>query len=147
MAKIIEEEGNRFSDPDDFNTQVREYIKVKATMEIMEARQKELREKLFSQLDAAGEEDDKGNIQLVLDSEIDGVLRLEKQRRASRKLNELKADEIIEANGLGDEVYEMKRVINEDALMAAFYEEKISEAELDEMFPVNVTWALRTLKK
>jgi hypothetical protein len=147
MAKIIEEEGGRFSDPDDFNTQVREYIKVKATMEIMEARQKELREKLFSQIDSVGEEDDKGNLQLVLDAEIDGVLRLEKQRRASRKLNELKADEIIEANNLGDEVYEMKRVINEDALMAAFYEEKISEAELDEMFPVNVTWALRTLKK
>ncbi|CAB4128551.1 hypothetical protein UFOVP223_120 [uncultured Caudovirales phage] len=147
MVNIIDEEGTRFSDPNDFNAQVREYAKVKATMEIMEARQKELREKLFAQIDSVGEEDDKGNIQLALDSEIEGIVRLEKQRRATRKLNELKADEIIEANGIGDEVYEMKRVINEDALMAAFYEEKISEAELDEMFPVNVTWALRTLKK
>jgi hypothetical protein len=31
--------------------------------------------------------------------------------------------------------------------MAAYYEEKLTEDELDRMFPVNVTWALRTLKK
>jgi hypothetical protein len=31
--------------------------------------------------------------------------------------------------------------------MAAFYENKITEDELDQMFPASVTWALRTLKK
>jgi hypothetical protein len=31
--------------------------------------------------------------------------------------------------------------------MAAYYEGTITEDELDEMFPVNITWALRTAKK
>lgn len=147
MAKIIEEEGSRFLDPESLEAQVREYAKLKASMEILETRSKELREKLFGQLDLEGYEDDKGNIQLDLPTAIDGIVRLEKQRRVSRKLNELVADDIIEQVGIADEVYEMKRVINEDALMAAFYEDKLTEEQLDQMFPPNVIWALRTLKK
>ena len=146
MANVIPEEVSRFSDPNDFSTQVREFVKLKATMDILEARQKELREKLFEQLDLNGEEDSKGNIQLDLGFDAEGIVRLEKQRRTTRKLNELAADAIIEEAGIGLEVYEMKRVINEDALMAAYYEGKVTEEQLDSMFPVTVTWALRTLK-
>ena len=147
MVKRIEEEELRISDPDDLNTQIREYAQVKATLEMMEARAKELREKLFTQLDTQGYEDEKCNFQLELETSVEGIVRIEKQRRVTRKLNEPKAEEIIEANGLSDEVFELKRVVNEDALMAAFYENKITEDELDQMFPASVTWALRTLKK
>jgi hypothetical protein len=147
MAKIIEEEVGRFLDPESLEAQAREYFKVKASMDILESRSKELRESLFGFMEQGGYEDEKGNIQLDFPAPIDGFVRLEKQRRVTRKLNELVADEIIEEAGLADEVYEMKRVINEDALMAAFYEGKITEEQLDEMFPPNVVWALRTLKK
>jgi hypothetical protein len=147
MARVIDEGATRFSDPNDFESQVREYAKLKASMDILETRQKELREKLFTVLDSDGFEDDKGNLQFELSVAIEGIVRLEKQRRTSRKLNELVADEIIESASLSDEVYEMKRVINEDALMAAYYEGKLTEEQLDEMFPTTVTWALRTLKK
>lgn len=147
MAKIIEEEVSRFEDPETLNAQVREYAKVKASMEVLEARSKQLREKLFEHLDTEGFEDDKGNILIELPSSIDGIARIEKQRRATRKLDELTADTILEQLGLSDEVYELKRVINEDALMGAFYEGKITEEQLDEMFPVHVVWALRTVKK
>lgn len=147
MAQVAPEEPREFANPDDLSTQVREYVRLKASIASMEARSKEIHAKLMSELDQDGEEDDKGNIQLDLDSEIEGVVRLEKQRRTKRTLDELKAEEIIEAAGIGDDVYEMKRVINEDYLMAAFYNEKITEEQLDEMFPVVVTWALRTVKK
>lgn len=147
MAKVIKEEGSRFTDPESLEAQVREYGKVKTSMEILETRSKELRTKLFEYLDTEGEEDDKGNIQLELPDAIDGITRLEKQRRTTRKLDEMTAEIIIDQTGLADEVYEMKRVINEDALMAAYYEGKITEEQLDEMFPTNVVWALRTIKK
>ncbi|CAB4128674.1 hypothetical protein UFOVP111_57 [uncultured Caudovirales phage] len=147
MAKLIEEETSRFLDPETLEAQVSEYAKLKASMEVLEARSKQLREKLFEHLDTEGFEDEKGNIQLDLPSPIDGVLRIEKQRRATRKLDEVTAETLIEEIGLADEVYEMKRVINEDALMAAFYEGKITEQQLDDMFPVSVIWALRTVKK
>lgn len=145
MANIIEEE-KRFADPDDFASQLREYARAKATEALMKTRTEELRVKLFEKLDEEGYEDNNGNIQIDLDDAIEGITRLEKQRRTTRKLNEPKAEMIIDELGIGDEVYETKRVLNEDALMAAFYEDKISEEQLDEMFPVSVTWALRTVK-
>lgn len=146
MARVADEDSLRFSDPEDLTSQVREYVKLKQTLDALTARQKELREKLFEQIDQSGEEDDKGNVQLELGFDVDGVVRIEKQRRVTRKLNELKAEEIIETLGLSEEVYEMKRVINEDALMAAHYEGKISEEDIDSMFPSNVVWALTTKK-
>jgi len=147
VARVFEEEGTRFTDPESLEAQVREYGKIKTSMEILETRSKELRTKLFEYLDTEGEEDDKGNVQLELPASIDGITRLEKQRRATRKLDEMTAETIIDQTGLAEEVYEMKRVINEDALMAAYYEGKITEEQLDEMFPTSIIWALRTIKK
>lgn len=147
MANVINEGKREFADPDDVNAQVREYLMVKKNLEILEARQKELREKLFVKIDNEGLPDDKGNIQLELDSEIDGVVRLEKQRRVTRKIDEAMAEQILEANDLTESIYKMVRVVDEDELMAAFYQEKISEAELDAMFPPKTVWALMTKKK
>lgn len=147
MANIIPEEGSRFEDPESLTAQVREYIRIKSSMELLESRQKELREKLFSQIDVDGYEDDKGNVQLELDEPVDEIVRLEKQRRTSRKIDEFKAEEVITAKQLEDTVYKTVRVVDEDALMAAYYEGKISEEELEEMFPAKVTWALMTKKK
>jgi len=147
MVNAIPEEPRFSGNPDDFDTQVREYVRVKETMDALEKRSKELREKILAVVDVDGYEDDKDNILYELDTPIDGVIRLEKQRRATRKLDEDKAEEIIEAKGLSDKVYKMVRVIDEDALMAAHYEGEITEEEIDEMFPVSVVWALRTPKK
>lgn len=147
MAKVIPEEPREYYDPEDFNSQVREFIRIKETLDALDKRSKELREKLITVLDEDGLPDANGNLLYEFEQPIDGVVRLEKQRRASRKLDEEKAEEIIEAAGISEDVYKMVRVIDEDALMASFYEEKITEEQLDEMFPVTVTWALRTPKK
>jgi hypothetical protein len=146
MAKRIEEEIRPIVTPDDIAGQVKEYLYVKKNIDQMETRSKELRERLFSHLDEDGYEDDKGNIQLELDTDVDGIVRLEKQRRVTRKLNEPKADEILSELGLKDEIFVLTPVLDEDKLMAAFYEGKITEEQLDEMFPSSVVWALRTLK-
>jgi len=143
---LIPEEGRQFADPESFEAQVREFVRIKESIKIMDARAKELNKKFMEKIELEGQEDSSGNIQLSLGFSADGVTVLEKQRRASRVLDELKADEIIEQLGLGLEVYEFKRTINEDALMAAYYEDKITEEQLDEMFPTKVTWALWTRK-
>lgn len=147
MARVAPEEPREFYDPDDFDSQVREFIRLKETIDSLDKRQKELRDQLMAVLDEDGYEDEKGNVLYEFDTPVDGVVRLEKQRRTTRKLDEVKAEEIIETNKLGEDVYKMVRVIDEDALMAAFYDGKLTEEELDEMFPVNVVWALRTPKK
>ena len=147
MARAAAEEPREFYDPNDPNSQIREYIQLTNTLDGLEKRKAELRTKLFELLDNEGEEDHTGNIIYAFSQPIDGALRLEKQARRSRKLDELKAEEIIETAGLGDTVYKMVRVIDEDALMAAHYEGKLTEDQIDEMFPVNIVWALRVPKK
>jgi hypothetical protein len=146
MANRIEEELRNVVNPDDISGQIREYVYVKKNIDAMDARAKELREKLFAHLDEDGFEDDKGNIQLELATDIDGIVRIEKQRRVTRKLNEPKADEVLSELGIKDEIFVMTPVLDEDKLLAAFYEGKITEEQLDDMFPANVVWALRTLK-
>lgn len=147
MANVLPEEGTRFLDPNDAQSQIREFIKAKSTVDFLEERMKTLRSKIFEYIEENGEEESNGSIRLPLDTPVDGILALQKNRRASRKLDELKADDIIASAGLEDELYEMKRVVNEEALMAAYYEGKITEEQLDEMFPTTVVWALRTVKK
>jgi predicted RNA-binding protein associated with RNAse of E/G family len=147
MARVIEEEGTRFTDPESLEARVSEYAQVKGTIEVMEARSKELREKLFDTIETQGFEDDKGNIVLEFEAPIAGIARLEKQRRVTRKLDESIAEGIITQAGLADDVYKTIRVIDEDALMAAHYEGKLTEEEIDQMFPSKVVWALMAPKK
>lgn len=147
MARAIESEPLEIYDPNDPESQIREYIRLAASIDSLESRRKELRENIFEYIAQEGYEDEKGNFQLPLSRAIDGVSRIEKSGRRSRKLDEMKAEEIIEAKGLTEKAYKMVRVIDEDALMAAHYEGELTEEELDEMFPVTTVWALRIPKK
>jgi len=146
LAKKIEEE-RTYYDPEDFDSQVKEFLRTKELLQDLEKKNKELRDKLMEKIDEDGLEDDKGNVLFEFEQPVDGCVRLEKQRRTSRKLDEEKAEELITKYSLEDDVYKYVRVVDEDALMASYYEDKITEEELDEMFPVVVTWALRTPKK
>jgi hypothetical protein len=147
MANVIPEDPIEVYDPSNPDSQIREYIRLSQSITALDERKKELRDVLMQLVDNEGYEDGNGNMQYEFSSPIDGAVRLEKQRRSTRKLDEEKAEEIIFANNLGDAVYKMVRVIDEDALMAAHYEGNITEEEIDEMFPVVIVWALRAPKK
>jgi hypothetical protein len=147
MAKIIEEESRLPQNPDDFQSQAREYVLLKKTLDNLETRQKELREKLFSHLDLEGQEDSSGNVFIEMSNEVEGIRVIEKQRRTTRKLDENIAEAIIAEKGLEETLYKTIRVIDEDAIMAAHYNDELTEEEIDQMFPSKVTWALMTKKK
>lgn len=147
MANVIEPEESRILNPDDPETQVREYIKTKNLINSMEKRASELREKIFEYIEENGLEDAGGSTYLTLDAPIEGVVTIEKSRRAKRSIDEVKAEEILSSAGIADEIYKIVRVVDEDALMAAFFEGKVTEDQLDEMYPVKVIWALTTKKK
>jgi hypothetical protein len=146
MARVKPEEP-RGPEQDDLVNQTKEYAFIKAQLEYLEKQQKELREKLFEALDGSGEPDDKGNIILELPQEIDGYVSVVKQKRVSRKVDELVADEIITAKGMEDTLYKTIRVVDEDALMAALYNDELTEEEIDQMYPQKITWALILSKK
>ena len=145
MARV-KEENIRNVDENDLLARVKKYSFLKSQLDYLEREQKEERAKLFETLDTEGEEDDKGNIFIDLPEEVDGIVAIVKERRVSRKINEAKAEEIIEAKGLEDKLYKTIRVIDEDALMAALYSDELTEEEIEEMYPQSVIWALK-LKK
>jgi hypothetical protein len=145
MAKKSPEEP-RNTDENDLVARTKKYAFLKSQLDYLEKEQKALREELFTFLDGEGEVDDKGNIMVQLPQEVDGFNSIIKQRRVTRKVDELKAEEIITAHGLEETLYKTVRVVDEDALMAALYEEVLTEEEVDEMYPPKVVWAL-VLKK
>ena len=120
----------------------REYSFLKQQIDFLEKQQKEVRERLFSTLDEMGEVDDKGNIIIELPEEVNGFGALVKQRRVSRKIDELVADEIITEKSMEEQLYKTIRVVDEDALMAALYNDELTEAEIDFMYPQKIVWAL-----
>jgi bacterioferritin (cytochrome b1) len=139
-------------EPRDFNSddlvgQTKEYSTLKKSIEQFEARQKELKASLFEKIEEDGFTDDKGNWWLELPETIDGYVSLQKQKRVTRKIDEMIAEDLIEKKGLTDRLYKTVRVVDEDELMAALYEGLLTEEEVDEMFPPKIVWALMLSKK
>ena len=138
MAKVQPEE-LRNVDETDLIARAKKYSFLKSQLDYLEKEQKSLRLDLFEDLDSKGEEDDKGNIVLELPEEVDGYVSIIKQRRVARKIDEDKAEEIITARGMEETLYKTIRVVDEDALMAALYNDELTEAEIDEMYPQSIT--------
>ena len=141
MARVKEEEP-RVPAVDDLESQAKQYIFFKKQVEYFESELKSLRERLFEDIDANGEVDGSGNLFVELSSEIDGVTMLQKQKRVSRKIDPQMADNLIVSKGLENELYKTIQIIDEDALMAALYEGKLTEEEVDLMYPQKIVWAL-----
>jgi hypothetical protein len=146
MVKIKEED-SRIPDENDFNGQARKYVFLKKQLEFFEAEIKGVKEKIFEHLDSNGEVDGSGNVFVELSDHIEGVRMFIKQRRVTRKIEEGVAEQIISDKGLEDELYKTIRVVDEDALMAALYEGKLTEEEIEEMYPQKIVWALTMNKK
>jgi hypothetical protein len=141
MARVKQEEP-RNTEETDLIARAKKYAFLKSQLDYLEKEQKALRTDLFSTIEEQGEEDSKGNLVLELPEEVDGYVSVMKQRRVSRKVNEEIAFQIIEELGLEEELIETKKVINEDALMAALYADKLTEEQIEEMYPQSVVWAL-----
>ena len=143
MARV--KEVKKTDDP--FFKQAKEYAFVKKQIEYLEKQQKELKDQIFTYLESNGEKDANGNIFTELPEPVDGFVNVIKQRRVSRKINESAAERIITSKGLEDKLYKTIRIVDEDALMAALYSDELTEAEIDDMYPEKIVWALILGKK
>lgn len=145
MARVKPEEPR--IETDEFRRVTKQYIFIKKQTDALEKESKQLREEIFDYIEENGEVDSKGNIFIEFDGSIEEFVGIQKTRRVKRVIDEEVAARIIQAKGLEDELYKTIRVVDEDALMAALYSDKLTEGEVDEMYPENVTWALNLNKK
>ena len=131
---------------DDVNATAREYMMVKAEIAKMEKHQKALRDSLMQTIEMAGYEDDLGHKWIDLDEEIAGISGLQRQRRVSRSTDMESASEILHALDLWEECVTMVPVLNEDAIYKALFDERLTDADIDTIYPQTETFALVTKK-
>jgi hypothetical protein len=115
---------------------VKQYLALKQEMKLMTERETELKKRLLSVVESAGEVDGKGHFIL----EVDGVT-LTKQRKTSNPLDAEVAERIITEKGLKETCMPDKPTLDSEAIMAALYKKELTEEDIELMFPLKVSYA------
>jgi hypothetical protein len=119
---------------------IRQYLALKDQLDLITKRQTEIKQRLIEAVDAV-EADDRGHRILSVEDETVGEVTLTRQRRVSKSLNMDVAEEILTKKGIKDTCIKMVPVIDEGAIMAAFYENYLTEEDIDLMFPSKISYA------
>jgi len=122
--------------------EVRQYTTLKDEITTLETRVSTLRKRILETVEQLGEENDKGSIVLAVDDQLSGTANVVKQRRVSKAFDEEKADVILKSKNLFDSCTKTTVVLDPDAVMAAYWDGKLTDADIDAMFPEKVSWAL-----
>jgi len=126
--------------------EVQQYVAIKDQIAQLTARQNEIKKRLQNLAVEHGQENDKGHRILEVNDSTTGVVEIVNQRRVSKSLDEESATKLLSDKDLIESCLEFVPVINEEAVMKAFYDGKLTEEDIDAMFPSQVTWAF-TLNK
>jgi len=132
-------------DVSDLDTKYREFVLLKKSIDDLIARQNILKKDLSSFVDDNGLEDDKGHKWFDM-PEYQGYVGMQRQRRVSQKLDEEAAHELLREKGLTARCFELRPVLNEEAVMECLTEGLLTEDDVDSMYPQTITSAF-ILKK
>lgn len=121
----------------------KEYDELSAQIKELEARKKNLADKIKSGAEQFGVKDDKGSYYLESDSHIMG-----KVAKKSVRIDQDKAVETLESMGLGDVVDEVVvRTVNESKLEKAVAEKRITLKEVEKFTNVSVSYSVSVTPK
>jgi hypothetical protein len=123
---------------------------VRDTMARFEQREAEIKERLKTVIEADGEVDSKGSVWLELNGSVqaaDGkmITKLKHERRVSQAIDPDEAERILRAKDMWDECTRMEVVLDEDAVLAAGYEKKLTAGEMKKIITEKVSYAFKML--
>jgi len=118
----------------------KQFITLKDEIGVLTTRQTELKNRIMTELDGS-EADMNGHRTYEFNDENFGDIKLTKQRRVSKSLNMEVAEDILTRKGIKDTCIKMVPVLDEGAIMSAFYEGYLTEEEIDAMFPAKESYA------
>jgi len=121
---------------------VRENVVLKGRIDELSSIQVTVKKDLKKGIEELGVEDDRGHVVVDLGQDVSGVTTVMQQRRVSKSLDTDIAEELLKEKGLCDRCVATISVLDEDAVMAAYYEGALTEADIDTMFPAKVSYAL-----
>ena len=122
--------------------EVQQYVFLKEEVTAIEARVGTLRKRILAAVEELGEANEKGSIVLPIDDNVSNTANVVKQRRVSKAFDEDKANDLLKEKGLFETVTKTITVLDQDAVMAAYYDGKLTDEDIESMFPEKVTWAL-----
>lgn len=126
---------------DPVKAEIKQYVTLKDEIVSMETRVKQLKSRITTAVENLGTPNDKGHIVLDL-GEGDSVKSVVKQRRVSKGFDEETANNILKARNVYDTCTKVITVLDQDAVMAAYYDGTLTDEDIDQMFPEKVSWAL-----
>ena len=98
---------------------------------------KPLKQRISEEVDMNGDKDSKGHVWWNI-----GETLLQRQRRVKTSQDFEAAERIFNEKNLYDECVKFVPAINDDAVYAAFQEGRLTEEDLQEIYPVEESWAL-----
>lgn len=128
----------------DFLAAVHQWRGVKRQLGYLGEQEEKLKKRLKNQLQESGYTDSEGHLRIDFDEPIDGLDGIVNRKRVTKNLDEEAAERILKKHKLLKSCKKKitTEVFDEDAILAAHYEEEIDDEEMKELFPENVTWAL-----
>ena len=115
-----------------------EYKRSKETLTEIEKRTNGLKKELSDFVDANGIPDDKGHLWFTA-----GDVNLKRERRVSRSLDRLAAEQWAVENGYWDVVKEVVEVLDEDKLLGLAWTNKALEEIIQSFFVEKENWAFK----
>jgi len=132
---------------DTIKRELQQYVTLKDEAEAITERVTTIKKRLTAYIEDLGEPNEKGSIVLPVEDDRTGTRAIVKQRRVSKQFDENTANDLLKSKGLFDTCTTTVTMLDQDAVMAAYYEGKLTDSDIDTMFPEKVTWALVLGKK
>jgi len=120
---------------------VRQYAAIKTQLAEIQEREKALKAELRETVMELGEEDAKGSFVLDISDEISGVRKMIQQRRVSKTFDPDKAENLLTDKNLLERCTTMVPVLDEQEILAARYEDLLTDDDIDSMFPAKESYA------
>ena len=127
---------------DNLRQEVQQYVTLKEDVSHIEDRVETLRKRILATVEELGTPNEKGSLVLPINDVKSNTGNVVKQRRVSKVFDESKADELLKEKGLFETVTKTITVLDQDAVMAAYYDGKLTDEDIETMFPEKVSWAL-----
>lgn len=89
-----------------------------------------------------GKTNEKGSLVLPINDLTSNTASVIKQRRVSKVFDEDRANSLLAEKGLAESCTKTITVLDQDAVMAAYYDGKLTDEDIETMFPEKVSWAL-----
>lgn len=115
-----------------------DYMSAKSTVAQMEKRVKTLRQRLVDALLDGGTPDETGSKWLHIPK-----FKVKYERREGKTFNEDSAEEVLIEAGLLEECQATITVLDQEKVLSLYYEGRLSDDQLDEMYTTRETWALK----